>query len=301
MCYRPLQCFENPEGGRPLFGFEPEKLGYKPMTLPCGKCYECKRDHVKSWACRGHYEMLRWPVSLFVTLTYDDKNLPFMSSLKKRDVQLFLKRLKKKLKSCKENPIRQIYCGEYGDGTGRPHYHLILFNTDFADAKLVRQEGYKRIYTSKTLTKLWGKGKVEYALANPSTIAYVVGYVHKKLSKRDNESRYAMDHDGAVYPIEPEFIEPSRNPGIGSNLRGSNSLKKGYITALGQKYKLPKYFMNWLKIHDPKIFLEISQNRDNSVTQSGSQHKINKQKEEYYEALCNHGSKSKRSPSHNSS
>jgi len=96
MCYRPLQAFVNPDGGRPLFGFTPEKEGLQPMTLPCGKCYECRRDHVKAWAVRGHYEMLQYQSSLFLTLTYDDAHLPFMGSLRKRHVQLFMKKLKKK-------------------------------------------------------------------------------------------------------------------------------------------------------------------------------------------------------------
>ena len=51
----------------------------------------------------------------FVTLTYDDKHLPFDFKLKKSDVSLFIKKLRhyfeRKDKSVK---IKYFVCGEYG-------------------------------------------------------------------------------------------------------------------------------------------------------------------------------------------
>ncbi len=72
-----------------------------------------------------------------MTLTYDDEHLPINDyvdsdgvihgkpTLRKRDVQLFLKRLRKNYKY--DNHIKYFCCGEYGGKTFRPHYHLIIF------------------------------------------------------------------------------------------------------------------------------------------------------------------------------
>ena len=69
-------------------------------TVPCGKCRECKMDYAKQWANRMVLEAQDWPKNLFFTATYNNENLPFDSSsgmptLDKRDVQLFMKRLRK--------------------------------------------------------------------------------------------------------------------------------------------------------------------------------------------------------------
>ena len=120
MCTRELTAFINPDGGRPIFGWEGEKNGYPILKLPCGKCPECCKDYYTQWATRGSRELAQWETSLFITLTYDEENLPHDKSLNKKHVQDFIKRVKKRFNSTKENPIRQIYCGEYGTQTLRP-------------------------------------------------------------------------------------------------------------------------------------------------------------------------------------
>ena len=61
---------------------------------------------------------------MFLTLTYNDDNLPSDVGLHKDDLQRFFKRLRKALDTKK---IRYFACGEYGDTTSRPHYHAIVF------------------------------------------------------------------------------------------------------------------------------------------------------------------------------
>lgn len=48
----------------------------------------------------------------FVTLTYDEEHLPPDGSLRKRDLQLYLKRLRRRL------PFRFFAAGEYGERGG---------------------------------------------------------------------------------------------------------------------------------------------------------------------------------------
>lgn len=258
MCTRELTAYENPDGGRPIFGFEGVKNGYREIKLPCGKCPECQRDYYTSWATRGSRELSVWESSVFLTLTYSEENLPKDFSLKKDDVQRFIKRVKKYFRSSKENPIRQIYCGEYGSKTLRPHYHVILFNCDFVDKKRHRtsDQGHK-IYTSDVLNGLWPYGFVEFGYATPATIAYVFKYVLKRKTRKEREKPLYHEIDGITYEVEHEFIEASRNPGIGAHLRDSKSLKKGYLTVNGVKKKLPKYYLEYLRLNDPDTYDHI--------------------------------------------
>lgn len=68
---------------------------------------------------------------MFVTLTYDTNHVPITKngfmSLKKADLQKFFKRLRKLDPEAK---IKYYAVGEYGGKTMRPHYHIILFNSD---------------------------------------------------------------------------------------------------------------------------------------------------------------------------
>lgn len=258
MCTRELTAFENPSGGRPIFGWAGVKEGLPEIKLPCGKCPECMKDYYTDWATRGSRELMMWDSSLFMTLTYNDENLPPDKSLRKKDVQDFIKRLKKRFKSSKENPIRQIYCGEYGEHTLRPHYHCILFNVDFKDKRkhYISPQGHQ-VFTSATLTALWGKGNVEFGYATPESIAYVFKYILKKKTRKEKSKPYTLEAPDGCYDVAHEFIEASRNPGIGAFSRDSSSLKKGYLSVNGVKKKLPKYFLESLKKKIPEVYEKI--------------------------------------------
>lgn len=274
-----------PQGGRP---FLKERAGCIPCYLPCGQCPECQKKYYTAWATRGSRELSRWNSSVFVTLTYNDEpgNFPKNGSLSKRDVQLFLKRLKKKYNSRKSHPIRQIYCGEYGaNGTKRPHYHLILFNCDFRDKKphRVSEQGHN-VFTSATLDELWGKGFCEFGYAEPSSIAYLFKYILKKKSRKEKLKPLIINREGKDYEVEHEFIESSRNPGIGAHLKRSPSLRKGYLIVDGVKQPIPKYYLEDLRVNDPDTFDYISNlkfdfmSKKPKETQKRQQQKENAQK-----------------------
>lgn len=258
MCTRQITAYENPSGGRPIFGWEGLKQGLPELKLPCGKCPECQKDYYTQWATRGSRELAQWPSSVFVTLTYDDEHLPPDNSLRKKDVQDFIKRLKKYFKSTKENPIRQSYCGEYGEHTKRPHYHCVLYNCDFTDKiKHYMSPSGHQVFTSKILSRLWPFGFAEFGFAEPSSIAYLYKYILKKKTRKEKDQPLVIERDGITYDVAHEFIESSRNPGIGAWARNSQSLKKGYLTVNGVKKKIPKYYMEDLKKSNPELHAEL--------------------------------------------
>nr|CDL65959.1 unnamed protein product [uncultured bacterium] len=194
--------------------------------------------------------------SCFITLTYNDDNLPYdvfspLPSLCKRDVQLFMKRLRKMF-SYKQ--IRFYLCGEYGEQTHRPHYHAIIFGHDFnADTDF---HG-----SSKTLEHLWQFGNNYVGQCNPKTIQYVAGYVTKKYVNKKRDT------------ITPEFTLMSRRPGIGFYALNSyeqlfisssslvdyvnkNGILPSVIQFNGRTYPLDRYF-KW-KLYDT---LDISEKK----------------------------------------
>lgn len=110
----------------------PIKLKDANAVVPCGRCYPCKMRRVSAWSFRLMKEADRSRSAFFVTLTYDNDHVPISNngfmSLRKRDVQLFLKRLRYYNSDNSKWPLKYYLAGEYGSDTMRPHYHIILFN-----------------------------------------------------------------------------------------------------------------------------------------------------------------------------
>lgn len=76
------------------------------MYVPCNKCTACKIAHSREWSVRLIHELDYYDKACFITLTYDDENLPFDGSISKRELQLFFKRLRKMEKMQKLNILR---------------------------------------------------------------------------------------------------------------------------------------------------------------------------------------------------
>lgn len=226
LCRKPLVLHKNPDA---YFKFSNDpKQWLKGIPVPCGQCLMCRINKRRQWTTRLLLEAMAHKDNSFWTLTYNDDNLPFAQespSLVYRDIQLFLKRLRKSL-----HPFR-FYCAcEYGSKSFRPHYHLILFGVSHSDAEVV-----SRCWSSKTSNTIshcflcYGKHSAEPIFEINSSLGnvylgydssytamqYVAGYVTKKLSA-DRLSRRDPDYrtryiDGR----ERERAIMSRNPGIG--------------------------------------------------------------------------------------
>lgn len=176
------------------------------------------------WSIRAYHESTLHKLNSFVTLTYDDKNLPIDNKINKRDLQLFFKRLRKHIEPTK---LRYIACGEYGDQTRRPHYHAIIFGLDFLHDKITITD---QLYSSPTLLNAWQKGHVTIAPVTMSSICYTCGYVLKKMN------------DEETFPLM------SRRPGIGHDWLKkykSDLTRTGKVTIEGREYAIPPRYILW--------------------------------------------------------
>lgn len=171
-----------------------------PVPIPCGSCVGCRMDKAKSWKDRCVIESQKYKDRCwFLTLTYDDAHLPINEFgepfVKKRDFQLFMKRLRK----YSGHSFRYFACSEYGEKGHRPHFHAILFG-DLTGFEVIAPFRYRCKYISDA----WDLGLHEVSPATPECMAYVAGYVEKKQKDQDWDS----------YPVKP-FLLMSRKPGIG--------------------------------------------------------------------------------------
>lgn len=233
------------------------------IEVPCNKCLHCLSNKRDEWSFRLKQEQKISKSSFFLTLTYNEENLPIHSrsevdqdgyieivpELNKKHFVDFIKRLRKTNypKSAKvaynspETPTVRYYAvGEYGTETFRPHYHAIIFNL-----------------TEKTQLKLadiWQKGHVQLDPCNSASIHYVTKYVITK------NTDYGLR--------QKPFALMSRMPGLGANYL-SSAMKKYHKanqeftvhSGQGNKINIPKYFKE-------KIFSKteiIKKNYENEI------------------------------------
>ena len=120
----------------------------------------------------------------------------------------------KRLRKRSAQKIRFFHCGEYGEHTGRPHYHALLFNCDFTDRRKYKKSGDNWIYTSERLDEIWEKGECKFGDVSFESAAYTARYCVKKRTGKGAKAFYTrMDKQtGEVYEIQPEYATMSRRP-----------------------------------------------------------------------------------------
>lgn len=304
MCVSPLKGIVygiNSSNGKKLLKVVPQSFvpseNENVIPIPCGKCIECRLQHARNWSDRMMAEASYYTDNVFLTLTYDNDSLPepltrFNESgelevspvhpLVKRDLQLFIKRLRKHFP---DQRIRYYACGEYGDKSMRPHYHLILFNLRLEDAKLLytSEDGYS-YFTSESISKLWSYGLHILTDVNWQTCNYVSRYVTKKLIHGYDDMPEKLN-----YP--QEFSVMSRKPGIGyqwyQDHKDSLSLfNESYLSddKGSRKIGMNKYFNHLLEIDDQELYnlikaekVEISRNKELLSTLPYEKRNLNRQ------------------------
>lgn len=193
------------------------------MVVPCGKCLQCRIAHSREWATRILHEMDSWNDSSFVTLTYNPENEPKDKSLRKRDLQLYFKRLRK------EKKIKYFACGEYGPSTMRPHYHAIIFGVSPKDKNV--------------LNDCWGMGFIAAGNVTYESARYVAQYVDKK---------YYGDKQKQVYgDKEPPFQLQSQKIGLDYALTHEAQIHENLgLTINGNHVSIPRYYLKHIELSE---------------------------------------------------
>lgn len=287
-CYFPLQAtFSVREDGRKNIRFSNENArlfhGGLPivslldsaLSLPCGKCMGCRLERSRQWAVRIMHEAKMYENNTFLTLTFDDDNLAVMcpnGSLDKSHMQKFIRDLRwniipevfrtrknsrKRKVWIKENKIRYYLCGEYGEQTNRPHYHVCLFNYDFEDKEYFKTVNGSDYYTSKFLKEIWPYGNNIIGELTLESAGYVARYCTKKLSG----DMAVKEYDKRI----PPFSLSSLKPGIGASWLDkygkSDCFIHDEIVVNGVKCKPPRYYDKCLERLDSDLYLDNKKKR----------------------------------------
>lgn len=181
------------------------------LAYGCGQCMPCRINRRRLWAHRIMLEANEYSDNSFVTLTYSDEYLPGCDEhpggvLLPKHLQDFFKRFRSSIAPRK---VRYYAVGEYGDRSGRAHYHVALFGWPSC---LRGQTQYSRrsdrcCAVCDHLRNTWQWGNTYSGQLNAEAAQYIAGYVTKKWTNADNP---------ALAGRPPEFARMSLRPGIGA-------------------------------------------------------------------------------------
>ena len=174
------------------------KVPFRPQAgveYGCGQCLPCRINKRREWTARLVLEMSTYASpTAFFTLTYAPEWLPADGSVVPADIEDFRRKLRYVLGS----GFRYYFVAEYGERTGRPHYHGLLFGV---------------VPSLSVIERAWSvdgkcRGKCDVSVAGVDVAGYVAGYVTKKWTKKDHKDLRGRHR---------EFARMSRKPGIGAD------------------------------------------------------------------------------------
>ena len=275
MCYSPWKKYKGGEtyyvesrGGKTTYPND--------VYIPCGRCVACKRRRVEDWVIRLEEEARKSVSSYFVTLTYKDDTIPWTEAgqtLYKRDLQLFIKRLRRidetskgpNKKDSEGRKIKYYAVGEYGGRTDRPHYHLILYN----------------VLDKESIYKAWTLGAIHIGdSCNDKTMAYCAKYIDKpneQITEEGIERKFSLMSKG----LGKEYLTHARL----EKLRGVDGTT--YINRNGYDKVLPRYYKRKVfSEHEVSIlnFDESGKRKAKSIKAKKKAQKIHKEDIHLHEA-----------------
>lgn len=268
-CRTPLTQYHAPSG----WSFNPAKPHHESRLIDCGMCIECRIRKARDWSIRCYHEGQMHARSCFITLTYAVNPV----TLVRRDVTLFLKSLRNA-----GYQFSYFGCGEYGEETLRPHYHIILFGLDFRHDRYPWKRSKKGslLYRSPTLEKHWKHGNCDIGELTPESAKYCAQYTTKKINgpladeANDETGLRPYDRlmpDETIFEVEKEMLFVSRNPAIG--LRwflkwGTEIYPSDFVVMAGKEYRPPKYYDELMKKYRPDIWEGILETRLDHVSEN---------------------------------
>lgn len=218
------------------------------QIVPCGRCIGCRAEQSRQWAVRMMHEARMHESNCFITLTYDQENLPENASLRPQDLSGFIKNLRK----TQSRRISFFGCGEYGEKTQRAHYHALLFGVEFLDRDIRVDSSRPNVWRSQALDNIWERGICEGGAVTMASASYVSGYVRKKVKTKD----YARANPFTGELLAPEFARMSLRPAIGKRWierHWRDIYPRDYVVIDGVECKPPRYYDKWMDKYFPLI------------------------------------------------
>lgn len=269
-CFKPLHGWMsktlNPSGKRSIVFNRDEGFVDKPITIACGDCKHCSMLKAADKGVQAVHEAHYHDECCFITLTYNNKKIPYDLELHPKDFQDFAKRLRKAYAPRK---IKIMYCGEYGSKTFRPHWHAILFGIDFHDKVHEYTRNGIKIYSSKDLQDFWTDpsdnepfGMVTVGSLNFNSAAYVARYSSKKHLFAAPEAHKVTGHVN----YKKEYHHPGNNLGRSwfDDYKHTDAYDNDFIILLNKpktKFRVPQKYDQWLELEDPDLLKEIKRER----------------------------------------
>lgn len=192
------------------------------ISVPCGKCVECLQQYSDEWSFRIVRECSFHQKNCMLTLTYADNPV----SICKRDVQLFVKSLRKALSPLR---IRFFACGEYGAKGKRPHYHLIIFGWFPDDCEFFFSRNGHSVYKSDFVARVWKRGFISVEEVTLDSARYCAKYLQK------------LQHIPAY--LQQPFTLMSNKPGIGFSETSWSFLATDKLYHHGKYISTPRYYL----------------------------------------------------------
>lgn len=134
-------------------------------------------------------------------------------------IQLFIKRLRKRHKG---KPIKYYICGEYGEKSWRPHYHIIIFNASILDIEAA-----------------WTYGTIHSGEVSEASVGYTLKYMskHKKIPQHKRDDR-VKEYSNMSKGLGANYLTPAMNTWHKKDL-----LNRMYIPLNdGKKIAMPRYY-----------------------------------------------------------
>lgn len=166
---------------------------FSPLRLPrvglvsCGQCRGCRIRRLADWKSRCLLETAASKSAFFLTLTRRDAPVDHHTvvdqSLRPRELQLFWKRLRRRFGYVK---YRYLAVGEYGERSGRPHYHALLWCDRAVSTHAIEL----------AVSRSWTAGFVHVGTVTGQSISYTIEYAFKSAAE------WARDFgDGRIPPF----------------------------------------------------------------------------------------------------
>lgn len=209
-------------------------LRKRQQEVPCGKCYQCVKRRRNDWFIRARIERMNSPYCIFGLLTYAETDF----KLNKRDVQLFLKRLR-----IKGYQLKYLIVGEYGESKQRPHWHCIFFS--------------KVPIAFNDISIAWKGGYVDDSNKNKS------GWVNFSNVRSDKALRYCVKYLYKYDGTEKEFeLMVSKQPAIGFDYLKNQiwhlEQKSTKFRVNGVSVAMPRYYKRKIFDDYPELKEEVN-------------------------------------------